>query len=82
MSDPQTQIEDRVKKTMAKEFGVPIDTIDMTAAVRAIKAWKGKNHLKMVEALESEFDIKFEQCEIETLISYNVVRATIMAYVA
>lgn len=81
MFSDQSQIEDRIKKRMSEVFNVPIDEIGMTASVRTIGAWKGRNHLRMVEALESEFDIKFEECEVETLVSYKVIRATIMAYV-
>ncbi|MBO1224055.1 MAG: hypothetical protein JYX80_06480 [Candidatus Scalindua sediminis] len=76
------QIQKRIKGTMSAIFNVPVDEIDSTASPRTIKSWKGKNHLKMVEALESEFDIKFEECEIETLVSYKVIKATVMAYVS
>ncbi len=80
MLDSKTQIENRIKKNMSKVFNLPADEIDIDASPRTIKTWRGKNHLKMVDALESEFDIKFEECEIETLISYKIIRATIMAY--
>ncbi len=78
----ENQIEKRIKETMSAVFDVPLGEIDSTASPRTIKAWKGKNHLKMVESLETEFDIKFEEPEIETLISYEIIRATVMAYVS
>lgn len=82
MPDQQEQIENRIKKNMSAVFNVSVEEIDNTSSPRTIEAWKGKNHLKMVEVLEAEFNIKFEECEIETLVSYKVIKATVMAYVS
>ena len=65
---------------MATVFRVPVTEIDGTASPCTIKSWKGKNHLTMVESLESEFGIKFEEPEIETLVSFEIIRATVLAY--
>ena len=36
----------------------------------------------MIELLESEFDIKFETNEKETLVNYKIIAATVMAYLS
>jgi acyl carrier protein len=74
-------IEERIKRCMSEVFGVAIEAIPEDASVRSIQNWKGLNHLKLVEALQKEFGITFEDGEVETLVSYKVIKATIMAYV-
>jgi len=52
-----------IKKIMASALNVSLNEITDELSHRSINQWKGKNHLKMIELLESEFDIKFETNE-------------------
>lgn len=74
------EVGQRIKGIMSSLFGISQDEINDSSSPRTIPSWKGKNHLKMVEWLEDEFSITIEPEEIETLVSYKVVRATVMAY--
>ena len=71
-----------IKKIMASALNVSLNEITDELSHRSINQWKGKNHLKMIELLESEFDIKFETNEKETLVNYKIIIATVMAYLS
>jgi hypothetical protein len=75
-------IEDRIKKVMSSSFNIPINEISDELSHRSKKEWKGKNHLKMIELLESEFEIEFETDEKETLVSYKIIFATVKSYLS
>lgn len=75
-------IEDRIKEIMSKVFNVSVDEIDSRATPRTTNNWNGKTHYKMVEALEKQFGVKFEESEVEILVSYKIIVATIEAYLS
>lgn len=78
----EKQIEDRIKEIMSAVFNVSVDEINSSASPRTISSWNGKTHYKMVEALEKQFGVKFEENEVETLVSYKIIVATIEAYLS
>jgi acyl carrier protein len=80
MSIDDDEVCQKIKEIMSSLFDLSPEEINDHSSPRTIPSWKGKNHLKMVELLEDEFSIKIEPEEIETLVSYKVVRATVMAY--
>tara|TARA_B100000315_G_C14503753_1_gene553578 strand:+ start:279 stop:482 length:204 start_codon:yes stop_codon:yes gene_type:complete len=67
---------------MSSAFNISVNEVTDELSHRSIKEWKGKNHLKMIELLESEFDIKFETDEKETLFNYKIIVATVIAYLS
>ena len=75
-------IEDKIKEIMSKVFNVSVDEINSRAAPRTTTNWNGKTHYKMVEALEKQFGVKFEESEVEILVSYKIIVATIEAYLS
>jgi len=74
------KIKNTINKIMASTFNISINEINDNLSHRSIKQWKGKKHLEMIERLESEFDIKFETIEKETLINYKIIVATVTAH--
>lgn len=75
------KIEKRIKETLSCVFKVPVDVIDENASPHTLKEWDSLNHLKMIVVLEEEFSIKLDQPEIEAMISFDIIRATISAYI-
>ena len=73
-------MKNRTKEIMADVFSVSVNEINKSSSPRTIPSWKGRNHIKLIEALEKEFQIKFEECEIESLVNYKVITATLAAY--
>lgn len=45
--------------------------------IKDTKNWGGLNHRILLEEIEKEFDINFDFNEIDTLINYKIIRATV-----
>ena len=73
-------IEKRVKETLPIVFEVPVSAIDQNASLHTLKEWDSLNHMKMIIALEEEFSIKMDQPEIEAMINFYLIKATISSY--
>ena len=73
-------LDRRIKHVMANAFNVSVEDITEAVSVRSIPQWKGSTHVKLVENLEREFHIRFEESEVETLVNYKIVQATVKAY--
>ena len=73
-------IEKRVKETLSIVFEVPVSAIDKNASLHTLKGWDSLNHMKMIIALEEEFSIKMDQHEIEAMINFYIIKATICSY--
>ena len=73
-------MEERIKNVMAAVFEISPDQISDDASPHDIKAWDSIKHLNLVLALEEEFDIRFEEAEIPSLVSFEIIAATVKAY--
>jgi acyl carrier protein len=73
-------MEDRIKGVMAAVFGISADEIADDASPHDIKSWDSIKHMNLVLALEEEFDIKFEDAEIPSLVNFQIIAATVKAY--
>ncbi len=73
--------DDRIKRVMAAVFDIAEDRISDESSPHDIEKWDSVKHMMLVLALEEEFDIKFEEAEIPSLVSYGVIAATVKAYV-
>jgi acyl carrier protein len=73
-------MENRIKTVMADILAVSVCEINNLSSPRTIPSWKGQNHLKLIAALEKEFKIRFEETEHESLVSYKIISATIIAH--
>jgi acyl carrier protein len=73
-------MEDRIKNVMAAVFGVSAEQISDEATPHDIKGWDSIKHMNLVLALEEEFDIKFEDAEIPSLVNFQIIAATVKAY--
>lgn len=74
-------MEDRIKNVMAAVFDLSPDKISDDSSPHEITAWDSIKHLNLVLALEEEFDIRFEEAEIPSLVNFKIIAATIRAYV-
>ena len=76
----EDRMEDRIKDVMAAVFEISVDEIKVGSSPHSVKLWDSMNHMKLVVALEEEFDIRFEDDEIPSLVSFNIIVATIISY--
>jgi acyl carrier protein len=65
---------------MAAVFGVAADEISDEATPHDVRGWDSIKHMNLVLALEEEFDIKFEDAEIPSLVNVQIIAATVKAY--
>jgi acyl carrier protein len=73
-------MEDRIKNVMAAVFGIAPEQISDDASPHDIKGWDSIKHMNLVLALEEEFGIQFEDAEIPSLVSFQIIAATVQAY--
>ncbi len=78
----ESTIEDRIKTIMAEALEIQANEIDCQASPRTTRNWNGSTHSRLVDALENEFNIAFEDSEVETLVSFTIVVATVKAYLS
>lgn len=69
--------EDTLKQVMADVLGVEAGVIGENTSVDTLPAWDSLNHMKLVLALESEFDIAFSGEESVQILSYPLIRAVL-----
>jgi len=69
--------EDTLKQVMADVLGVEARAIGENTSVDTLPAWDSLNHMKLVLALESEFDIAFSGEESVQILSYPLIRAVL-----
>ncbi len=74
------KIDNRIKLIMGNILGISPDEIDDKSSPRSIESWKGVNHRLIIDELEKEFNIAFEQSDIETFVNYKIIKSTILAY--
>ena len=73
-------MESRLNNIMAKVFNVPVDAIKSDSTPYTIVNWDSLTHVDLVLALQKEFEIRFSDDEIPTLVNYDIILNTIIAY--
>ena len=71
-------IEDRIKNVMLAVFEIPVDKIDENSSPDNIESWDSINHMKIVVALEEEFNVQFTDDNIIELINMKLIKAVLL----
>jgi len=66
--------ETQLKQIMADVFGVDVDSIDEHASVDTLTKWDSFNHMKLVLALEEQFNVTFQAEQTIEMLSYPLVK--------
>lgn len=66
--------ENTLKQIMADVFGVDANSIDERASVDTIAKWDSFNHMKLVLALEEQFNVTFQAEQTVEMLSYPLVK--------
>jgi len=77
----EDKIDNRIKETLSIVFGIKVELINDSTSPHTIQEWDSLNHIKMVAALEDEFSIELDQAEIDSMVNYSIIKATIAAYI-
>lgn len=65
--------EMKLKVLLARVMRVDIATISADASTGTIATWDSLSHMKLVLALEEEFDVAFDESQIEHMTSFAKV---------
>lgn len=72
--------EERLKNVIGVVFNVEASTINEETSVDTVESWDSLNHLKLILALEQEFDISFTEEETVELLNYPLIKITLGEY--
>ena len=70
-------MENRIKKVMSDILGIDVALINDDTSQDNINEWDSLKHMNLVVALEEEFEIEFEDEDIENLLNYKLIKITI-----
>ena len=66
--------ESQIKDVLTKLFKIDPATIDDDSSMDNIEAWDSLNHLKLVLALESAFDVSFTEEESVEILNFALIK--------
>ena len=75
-------VDNILKKIISDMLDVDEETINNKSSCHSIENWKGLKHRQILQAIENKFNIKFDPSEIDTLISYKIIKVTLIAHLA
>jgi acyl carrier protein len=64
-------MHERVKLVIGSILDLDPNSIDESTRAASTDSWDSMNHIKMVVALEEEFNVTFDVEEIQSLLSYS-----------
>lgn len=67
---PGERADSQVKQVMADVLGLSPEAVGESTRSDQIASWDSLNHIRLVLALEQEFQVAFEIGEIESMVSY------------
>jgi acyl carrier protein len=70
-------LDRQVKQIMADVLGVSPEAVGEATRQNHIASWDSLNHIRLVLALEQEFQVTFEIDEIESMVSYADIERVI-----
>ncbi len=72
--------QDRLKKVLADVLSIDMGSINEETSVDSVENWDSFNHMKLVLALEGEFNISFTEEQTVEIISYPLIRAVLQEH--
>lgn len=70
-------MEEKLKKLMAEIFEVHVSDINGTFNPDSTNNWDSLNNLKLITAIESEFNVSFSMEEIQTMTDFQAILSCI-----
>ena len=67
-------MEDKIKEVFSNIFGIPLNEINGQTSPDTIENWDSINHMKLITALEEEFDIEFTDEEILEMQNVKLIK--------
>ncbi len=70
-------MENKIKEVMSTMLEIPVEEINGETSQDTVDQWDSLKHMNLVVALEEEFDIEFEDEDIENLLNYKLIKLTV-----
>lgn len=70
-------LNESVKAVMADVLDVDVASIDERSSMETLERWDSGNHVRLVLALEEVFDVSFDVSEIEAMVRFDALLATL-----
>lgn len=64
----------KLKQVFADVFGVNSNSINENSSVDTIEKWDSFNHMKLVLALEEQFNVRFQTSQTVEMLSYPLIK--------
>lgn len=70
-------MEVRIKKVMCEVLSIQESDINDDLSPESVESWDSLKHMNLIVALEEEFDIEFDDEDIENLLNFKLIKLTI-----
>jgi len=70
----------KLKKIISTVFELDIASVDDNASVDSIESWDSLSHLKLVLALEQEFNISFSEEQSVEILNLPLIKMTLQEH--
>ena len=67
-------MEDKIKEVISNIFETPLNEINDQSSPDTIENWESINHMKLITALEEEFDVEFTDEEVLEMQNVKLVK--------
>jgi len=74
-------MENRIKKVMSDVFDIDIESINNDSSPDNIENWDSLKHMNLIVALEEDFNIEFDDKDIENLLNFQLINLTIKEHI-
>jgi acyl carrier protein len=74
-------MENRIKKVMSDVFNINLNLINNDSSPDNIENWDSLNHMNLIVALEEDFNIEFDDKDIENLLNFQLINLTIKEHI-
>jgi acyl carrier protein len=70
-------MENRIKKVMGDIFNIDVNSINDKSSSDSIENWDSLKHMNLLVALEEEFDVEFDDVDLENLLNFQLIHTAI-----
>lgn len=64
---------DRVCNVVSSVLNVPVEQVNEASSPDTLEAWDSLKHINIILALEQEFDVQFNDEQITTMVSVELI---------
>jgi len=66
-------MESRIKRVMGNVFNIDVDSVNNDSSPDNIRNWDSLKHMNLIVALEEEFEVEFDDEEIDDSMNYTSI---------